>query len=52
VEHIQELDRFSDDEPEIGDADNEVDAGPSLWVDSFTSDDDDSEEEDEIDDIL
>lgn len=46
------LDRFLDDKPEIGDANNEIDAGPSLWVSSFTSDEEDSEEEDEVNDIL
>ncbi|KAG9310537.1 hypothetical protein JVU11DRAFT_9081 [Chiua virens] len=51
VEHIQELDRFLDEEPEIGDADNEINVDPSLWVNSF-SDDDDSEDEDKISDIL
>ena len=47
TEHIQELDRFLDDGPETGDADK-IDAGPSLWVNHLTSDEDDSEEEDKI----
>lgn len=43
--HLQQLDEFLNEEPDVGD-DDEIDAGPtSVWVDSFTSGKEDSIEE-------
>ncbi|KAG6372780.1 hypothetical protein JVT61DRAFT_7179 [Boletus reticuloceps] len=52
-EHLRELDRFLDEEPDHDeediDEDNNIDAGPSVWVECFTSDEGDSAEEVEVD---
>ena len=43
-EHIRALRKLDFDLPDIADDDDDIDAGPSLWVDGFTDD-----EEEEID---
>jgi hypothetical protein len=39
------------DEPDVSGGDDKIDAGPPVWVDMFTSDED-SVEEEEVDESL